>query len=316
MIGLLSPLKGAYLCGIPGKKFWMASLIAAQIVALIILLISFPFPVRHASLEHSTAPRTSHGATNTNSRNVQPTLLVGVFITNATSSTRLTAFRRAFETARTLVQFNLHHVFVLGNTQFANENFSDFLRLPIHENMDEGKTFQYFVAAINWFSNQNVPYHPLSGIVKMDTDTAVDWLAFSNGVLPRLEPMYYLGRRNSRKICGNLLHCPPSDCLDFSNGCWVYMSGGWYALSFDLAKRSILNCSYAASHSMGYEDLTVGTWISHCSSAARVFHVDNGEFFCHSSFILDRHIYEMQFPKQNWFFFDRVNCLNANGKVK
>jgi hypothetical protein len=308
--------------GSRGKKHEIACFVAALMSASIALWIFFS-PLSHFSVQPyslsrlSTISRKSFSeTTSSNSRHAQPTLLVGTFITNATSRLRLSAFRRSFLVARPFVSFNLQHVLVVGNSQFEDDGHGDFLRLPIHENIDEGKTFQYFQAAIEWFSSHKVPYHPLNGIVKMDTDTAVDWPAFSSHILPRLEPMYYLGRRNSRSVCGNHEYCPPSDCHDFSDGCWVYMSGGWYALSLDLAKAIILNCPYSASHTLGHEDLTVGTWISHCSHSVRVFHVDNGDFFCHSSFILDQHIRDMRFPKQRWNLTDRVSCLNSNGDVK
>lgn len=296
-----------------GKKILFGCIVCVQLYCL----VYFGFLFSPSPRGYLLAPSRSllDGFNSSSSHHVQPTLLVGVFITNKTSSSRLNSFRRSFDIARSLVRFNLRHFFVLGDTTIE-DNHSDILRLPIPENMDEGKTFHYFRAAIDWFSRQNIPFHPLNGIVKMDTDTAVDWPEFSNHVLARLQPMYYLGRLNSRAMCGNLDHCPPSHCRDFSNGCWVYMSGGWYALSLDLAKRSILNCSYSASHVIGYEDLTVGTWISRCSSTAAVFHVENGDFFCHSSFILDHHVHEMQFPKQNWLFFNRVRCLGSSGDVK
>ncbi len=299
------------------RKRWIAALITFQIFFLTYLWISFPFSARRVSLDTSLAPSRSsfRYISLRNVRSVRPTLLVGVFITNRTSTSRLKAFRESFKIVRPLVQFNLHYFFVLGNTTISDSNI-DILHLSIHENMDEGKTFQYFLSAIDWFARQNISHHPLNGIVKMDTDTAVDWPAFSDQVLGQLEPMYYLGRRNSRSMCGNLDYCPPSDCHDFSHNCWVYMSGGWYALSLDLAKRSILNCSYAASHSVGYEDLTVGTWISHCSPEASVFHSDNGQFFCHSSFISDQHIRDMQFPRNNWLWFSKVSCLGHSGEVK
>jgi hypothetical protein len=307
--------------GSQGKKCGIACFLAAQIFTAAVLWILLPVISNVSTRLHSlsrsnkTHRNSLTGTFSSFFRHNQPTVLVGVFITNTTSSSRLSAFRRSFQVARSFVSFNLHYVFVVGNSQFEDQGHGEALRLPIHENIDEGKTFQYFQAAIDWFSSHNVPYHPLNGIVKMDTDTAVDWPAFSSRILPRLEPMYYLGRSNSRSVCGNLHHCPPSDCHDFSDGCWVYMSGGWYALSLDLAKAIILNCSYSASHTLGYEDLTVGTWISHCSYSVRVFHVDNGDFFCHSSFILDQHIRDMQFP-QRWFFFGKVSCLGSNGDVK
>ena len=316
MHNILSQANFTLVRRIQTKKFWIASFVAAQIFAAAVLWIGLPFSSRsHFSSRLIALSRTPfYRAANTQFS--RPTLLVGVFITNATSRLRLSAFRRSFQLASSLVKFNLHHVFVLGDSIFADESQGDVLKLPIHENVDEGKTFRYFQAAMEWFSSKNVAYHPLNGIVKMDTDTAVDWSTFSDDVLPHLEPLYYLGRRNSRSICGNHQHCPPSICRDFSDGCWVYMSGGWYALSVELAKSAILNCSYSSSHTLGYEDLTVGTWISHCSSSAKVFHVENGDFFCHSSLILDDHISEMRFPKHYWMFFERVSCLGTNGKIK
>ena len=281
---------------------------------------------------HSTAswnrnlPRSSPGHSialqytspaNHSFEHVRPTLVVGVFITNSTPSARINAFRRSFSIAAPFLPFTIHHVFVLGESALlAEESRSDILRLRIHENMDEGKTFQFFREAVEFFTRFNIPYHPLNGIVKMDTDTAVDWLAFAHRVFPRLRPMYYLGRRNSRELCGNLPHCPPSHCRDFTSDCWIYMSGGWYALSFDLARSAILNCTFAESHTVGYEDMLVGMWIAHCAVNPTVSVVENGDFFCHSSYILDRHVREMQFPIRHGPFSSTVSCLGKNGIVK
>jgi hypothetical protein len=300
------------------QKRFIAIVVAAQFFIVLFIHFSFPFLARTVFSYSSPVPSqfSMRHFDSYNTNHIRPTILVGVFITNRTASSRLMAFRKSFENSRPLMHCNAHLVFVLGNSRYLDEDHADILRLQIHENMDEGKTFQYFSSAIDWFLSHNVSYHPLNGIVKMDTDTAVDWPAFSKFVTTRLKPMYYAGRLNNRLICGNLDHCPPYGCQDFSDGCWVYMSGGWYALSLDLAIATVLNCAYSASHTVGYEDLTVGNWIAHCATDVSVVHVENGDFFCHSSQVLDDNILQMRFPGHYLSFFNEVRCSNVDGKVK
>ena len=208
-----------------------------------------------------------------------PTILVGVMITDQTPQSRLEAFRTSFLQATHKVK--IKYFFVKGKGP-SHLDTPDVMRLDIHENIDEGKTFHWFRTASQWLQT-NAKYHPLNGIVKMDTDTAVNWTKFSVDVFSQVERPYYIGRTNGNAICGGASYCPPTGCSDFTNECWIYMSGGWYALSLETVATLTTNCSYSMQNINGYEDLVVGQWIKNCIDMINIKSTDNGMFFCHSS---------------------------------
>merc|ERR1719273_1397615 len=88
---------------------------------------------------------------------------------------------------------------------------------------------------------------------------------------------------NTHDLCGDAWWCPPRNCTSFerNDGCWIYMSGGIYALSLKLL-RKIMS---VPQEPIGYEDLTVAGWIRNTSLAnvVDVLHHPNGELWCHGS---------------------------------
>lgn len=226
-----------------------------------------------------------------------PTIVVGIMITQDTPVSTLNAFDEYFHmTLPLLNHLRIIPCFVVGNGA-RPKIFSavTLMTLSIEENMNEGKTFAWIKQAVDLLDM--FPDHPLSGIVKMDTDCCVDWLYFSTHIFPSLQNNYYIGTRNLRRNCVSWFqgwsHCPPSHCDNFTGDCWTYMSGGWYALSLDLA-RSVVLCPFAQSNTKGYEDVQTGLWIKSCvnhtTQLVHVHHVYNGLFFCHTKYITDVHI--------------------------
>ena len=192
-----------------------------------------------------------------NKQEYLPTILVGVMITDQTPQSRLEAFRTSFLQATHGV--TIKYFFVKGKGS-SHSDTHDVMRLNIHKNMDEGKTFYWFRTA-EQLLKINAKYHPLNGIVKMDTDTAVNWTKFSVDVFSQVESPYYIGRTNLHAKCGGAPYCPPTGCSDFTDECWIYMSGGWYALSLETVETLTTKCSYSMQNINGYEDLVVGQWI-------------------------------------------------------
>lgn len=229
--------------------------------------------------------------------NLFPTLLIGVMISDATAISRINAFRNAFKKINANVDLQLRFVKGKGEKMFEG---NDIEILNINENINEGKTYYWFRQAVNELKNKKI-LHPKSGIVKMDIDTVVNWTKFTDTFFSQLSPNYYIGRVNTHEWCGGYAHCPPAHCKTFDHSCWVYMSGGWYALSLSLASQLILDCTYPEKNSIGYEDLMVGQWIFNCKTNISLHHVDNGNFFCHGDFVTDDMI-----EQQN---YDSTKCV-------
>lgn len=228
----------------------------------------------------------------------KPLLYIGIMITKNTPISRIDAFRKSFVFSTNTINFK--YFFVIGKG-FHKPLPHDFWEVEIEENLNEGKTFQWFLEA--WKKLKLEPYlHPLSGVVKMDIDCAVNWTKLALDIFPvSIANFYYIGRANQNHICGGGSHCPPLGCIDFANNCWIYMSGGWYALNINLLDI-IMNCKFAYEHSVGIEDLLVGQWILYCSPQnVSVSSFDNGNFFCHSNHILDIHVSTM--------LIDQVSCF-------
>lgn len=216
-----------------------------------------------------------------NTNTVFPTILIGIMITKDTPVERLNAFRNTFFNISTNV--NLIFKFVQGKSEKQNIE-TDVIVLNISENMNDGKTYHWFEYGVKFLS-EFASYHKLNGIVKMDIDCAVDWNRFLNVFFPFLHENYYIGRVNDLTICGGASHCPPQDCNGFYDNCWIYMSGGWYSLNYNVAHSLIFNCKFPKQNIYGPEDLMVGKWIQNCFKNVSIFNVKNGDFFCHDNSI-------------------------------
>lgn len=222
---------------------------------------------------------TSQSTLNFNKTNILfPTILIGIMITENTSVKRLNAFRDTFFNVSTNV--NLIFKFVQGKSEKKHRG-TDVVVLNISENINDGKTYHWFEYGIRFLSEFALN-HKLNGIVKMDIDCAVDWNKFLNVFFPLLNENYYIGRVNDIKFCGES-HCPPQGCNRFNDNCWIYMSGGWYGLSFNVARSLILNCEFTKQNIVGYEDLMVGKWLQKCFQNVNILNVNNGDFFCHDN---------------------------------
>jgi len=224
-----------------------------------------------------------------------PTLVVGLMITQDTPLERLESFAESWK--QPCPGYILRGFFVLGAGSRVHSQFStQSIVLDIPENINGGKTFHWIEKAITLFVFDD---HPLNGIVKMDVDTSVNWVKFGTDVLPSLSPYYYAGRINTFEFCGGGSHCPPAGCLDFkSEECWIYMSGGWYALSLNLAKILIHECEYPRQHQDQWEDWQTGNWIRECFKAkVHVSGFANGDFFCHDGHTSNQDIRAMTWSK-------------------
>jgi len=173
--------------------------------------------------------------------------------------------------------------FIIGNNQIDNrvidERFQnhDIVVLPIAENVNEAKTYYYFKYVLRELRDQGSN----ALIFKADHDT----FFCAPVMLPMLEKisqdsMAYIGRINTREICGNTEWCPPAGCTAFSDDCWIYMSGGIYGLSITLLREILYG---KEQEKQGVEDLTVANWIIHAgiTSLVETHGHQNGEYWCH-----------------------------------
>ncbi|CAG8796637.1 23855_t:CDS:2, partial [Racocetra persica] len=112
--------------------------------------------------------------------------------------------------------------------------YGDIVILNITENMNDGKTFEYF----SWFAKHRKDNYML----KMDDDTFLHLIHYYRDLqdLPR-ERAYY----------GN--------ALGYKDGTYTYMGGAGYTLSRDLV-IDIARSEWASSNVYDDEDWRVGEW--------------------------------------------------------
>ncbi|CAG8665697.1 135_t:CDS:2, partial [Racocetra fulgida] len=120
--------------------------------------------------------------------------------------------------------------------------YGDIVILNITENMNKGKTFEYF----NWFAKHREDNY----MVKLDDDTFIHLIHYYRDLqdLPR-ERVYY----------GN--------ALGYKDGTYTYMGGAGYTLSRDLV-IDIAGSYWASSYVSGNEDWLVGRRCTSCTMSA------------------------------------------------
>lgn len=159
------------------------------------------------------------------------------------------------------------------------------------ENMNHGKTFEWFSYAAETFPSSD-------WILKMDTDVAVDWMAVAKWLQDVTHSLRYIGLVNDFERCGSYPTCPPAGCSNLTGSCWVYMSGGFYGLSTELAKR-VVACRYYKSHRVGDEDLQLGKAVKECAAnrvEVQLVSVPQKAAWCHSKAANLTHIRNGLFP--------------------
>lgn len=227
-------------------------------------------------------------------------VVAGVFITRATPPPLLAAFRAAAarHNANASARARVAVKFFVGKGGHPVQQSepsglgADVIEAPSPENMNGGKTFEWFEAAARAFPSA-------AFVFKCDTDTAVNWeLLEPYLVAARAKsPLTYIGHMNDHESCGRFSHCPPKGCADMAGNCWVYMSGGFYGLSGALADR-LARCAHARAHRAGPEDLVTGKGVKRCGEGAEnVVHVRNGIAWCHSKKNTPAHIAGGTFPE-------------------
>lgn len=158
-----------------------------------------------------------------------------------------------------------------------------FVKGEFAENMNEGKTLAWFQYAAKSFPSS-------SWIFKLDTDVALNWTALKHYWLETTHNLTYMGAMNRFETCGGFSHCPPRGCRDMSGDCWVYMSGGFYGVTTQLA-GILSECVWYNANSHDIEDLKFGRAVKECSKVlVNLVDVPRNESWCHSKTVNVTHI--------------------------
>ncbi|CAG8684664.1 28145_t:CDS:2 [Dentiscutata erythropus] len=125
--------------------------------------------------------------------------------------------------------------------------YEDIVILNITENMNQGKTFEYF----NWFAKHREDNY----LLKLDDDTFLHLIHYYRDLqdLPR-ERAYY----------GNAL------AYYYNDGTYTFMGGAGYTLSRDLV-IDIVRSNWVSSNVEGNEDWLVGEWVCHVAREMKYF---------------------------------------------
>jgi hypothetical protein len=166
-----------------------------------------------------------------------------------------------------------------------------FVKGEFPENMNDGKTREWFRWAASVF-----PYS--QWILKVDTDVTINWHDLGTILSDTKREMRYLGIINDSARCGGGDLCPPVGCMSQEGSCWIYMSGGFYGVSTQLA-QVLGGCSYYQQHDKGHEDVRFGQAVKHCihnTSALWIVNVPVGQAWCHSKATTTTHVRLGQMP--------------------
>jgi hypothetical protein len=171
-------------------------------------------------------------------------------------------------------------------------NLPQFGRGAFPENMNDGKTYEWFKYAVATFPDS-------TWIAKMDTDVAVKWERFTSLLNHQTAELQYVGFMNTHEACGRGPHCPPPKCRSMAGSCWVYMSGGFYGVTMPLA-RTLVTCDYYYSNCHGLEDLMFGKAVKACAPdivRPMLLDMTHTRAWCHSKAINATHIRNSIFPQ-------------------
>jgi hypothetical protein len=172
-----------------------------------------------------------------------------------------------------------------GSVDLQRRYLPQFVKGAFPENMNGGKTPE-------WFRWAAASYPFSHWIFKIDTDNAIDWFAFGKLVTDTGRDMRYLGIINDNARCAGYDYCPPVGCTNMGGSCWVYMSGGLYGVSTQLAKVLSV-CKYYHENGIGPEDLQFGKAVKNCTTdvdSLQIISVPVGKGWCHSKAATPTHV--------------------------
>jgi len=135
----------------------------------------------------------------------------------------------------------------------------DTVHLPTNENWHTGKVLTWFHAAAAGFPEAEYMYKVDSDVKICDSARLRDYL--DDAAESRAD---YIGWPHSHASCGGHAYCP--------DGSWTYMSGGFYGVTMQVARR-LARSSWVAQHRTGTEDLLAGRWVYRVLRAPRLYNL-------------------------------------------
>ena len=228
-------------------------------------------------------------------------ILVGAMITSHTTREHRDAMRSTLQNLGCGCDARM--LFFVGRDGDFNDEMAahnDIMQLDFAEHMNEGKTYRWFATAAIVQASRAFEF---DAVFKMDADTSVDWCGLCAAVAEARKEArhFYMGRPNSGGLCGALSLCPPVDCVDYSQNCWVYMSGGFYGMSA-ASLQTLMAHSFPKAHALGHEDMQVGQWFRRVLPDVRLVNIDNGVLWCHDS------AFHNMYPRGRFFRRRWIKC--------
>lgn len=165
----------------------------------------------------------------------------------------------------------VYTAFVLGS-RLPAESMVEEVVLNIQENMNFGKTYQFFHYAASHY-----PWATHIGKMDLDTFPFLHRLTWSLYRHMDSGCEHFVGAAMDFTRCGkNRAWCPPKECgspvggnfLEFNTTidqtkCWSYMQGGLYLMSMPLATNVSAAHSAWKWHQVGFEDLVTGKMVTY-----------------------------------------------------
>lgn len=175
----------------------------------------------------------------------------------------------------------------------------DVMVLNMPENMNRGKTFNWFFDATR--GPLSAQFQWAEYIAKVDNDVFVHVANFIDSLPVNTACQAYLGKPWTcrGKTCPNKNCGPPinhnyTQYKSESIGCWTYMQGGLYALSRELAFDIAEQDGFFFAHRIGHEDVLTGQavadWVRRKGTGSCI-HVWNSSEIAHDRIFYHMHGY-------------------------
>ena len=139
------------------------------------------------------------------SGHIKPTVLIGIMMTDREPLKKMEAYRRSLKnfTENGSPQCNIILFFFFGRAASRPVGVAhgpDIIRGKFPENMNTGKTREWFRWAVTWYEQNRRLENLRSVVIKMDSDTAVKWAGLDS-LVPQFTSSAYFGKLQGRGQC-------------------------------------------------------------------------------------------------------------------
>ena len=222
----------------------------------------------------------------------KPTILIGMMVTDQEPLRKIEAHRRSLRnfTEKGISQCDIKLFFFYGRSSTNTSVYgSDVVHGDFPENLNNGKTRQWIIWAVDWFKHNRKNADNRSVVIKMDSDATVRW-GVLDSLIPTFDHQTYFGRPLRTGLCNveEWLPClfrtlPKARCVcpdcrfprGFDGNCWFYMAGAFYGVSHGVAER--LRECWVRNY-VGIEDALFGATVKRCGIAVRPRRIDGAVF--------------------------------------